>query len=276
MLRTLVGYIRPLTNYFTYTTRSGMASGLKRKGGMGFMPRRLTEEERFYQSLDLRGKIVYDIGSYEGIFSLFAARAVGPTGRLIVCEPNPESFRRTSTNLQLNNFGHQPVIHNIALGKELDELTMFYPVKEPARATLDTTIAEAYREHGELLSTCVIKVTTLDALVTSRLQVPDFIKIDTEGFELNVLKGGMETLAAFGPDLFMELHGSSPANWRSNRAAIHALLDSLGYETLNMDRQPVVAETQNVSHLYCTKQIQTRRVVEQDASVSDQLVGSVV
>ena len=267
--RMLVSYIRPITGHFTYTTRSGIAAGLKRRGGIGFLPRSLTEEERFYQTLDLRGKTVYDIGSYEGIFSLFAARAVGPTGHLIVCEPNPESLRRTSTNLLLNNFDCHPVVKNVALGEEPGELKMFYPLREPARATLDATLAEAYRRHGESLATCTVAVTTLDTLVAAGLPVPDFIKIDTEGFELNVLRGGMKTLAAFGPELFMELHGSSPENWRSNRAAIHALLELLGYETLNMNRQPVVAETQYVSHLYCKKHTQARQARQQDAFVPD-------
>lgn len=267
--RTIVSYMRPVTNYFTYTTRSGIAAGLKRKGGLGFLPRGITEEERFYQSLNLEGKTVYDIGSYEGIFSLFAARAVGPTGHLVVCEPNPESFRRTSTNLQLNNFPCNPVLTNVALGANPGELKMFYPTKEPARATLDATIAEAYCRHGESLATCIIKVEKLDTLVAGGLPVPDFIKIDTEGFELNVLKGGMETLDAFGPDLFMELHGSSPENWRSNREAIHALLKMVGYETLNMNRQPVLAETRNVSHLYCRKHTRPKQARESDVVFSD-------
>jgi hypothetical protein len=73
--------IRPLTNLFTYTTRSGIAAGLRRKGGLGFLPRSVSDEELFYQSLTLSGKTVYDVGSYEGIFSLFAARAVGEGGR---------------------------------------------------------------------------------------------------------------------------------------------------------------------------------------------------
>ena len=54
--RTIVSCIRPITNHFTYTTHSGIAAGLKRRGGIGFLPRSLTEEERFYQTLDLRGK----------------------------------------------------------------------------------------------------------------------------------------------------------------------------------------------------------------------------
>jgi hypothetical protein len=84
--------VRPLTNFITYTTRSGTAAGLKRRGGLGFLPRSMGDEERSYQSLNLVGKTVYDIGSYEDIFSLFAARAVGSNGRLVVCEPIPKAF----------------------------------------------------------------------------------------------------------------------------------------------------------------------------------------
>jgi hypothetical protein len=57
---TIGALTRPITDRLTYTTRSGIASGLKRTGGFGFLPRETSDEERFYLSLDLTGKVVYD------------------------------------------------------------------------------------------------------------------------------------------------------------------------------------------------------------------------
>ena len=105
----LAASLRPITGKLVYTTRSGLAAGLKRKGGLGFMPREISEEEQFFIKLapTFLGKTVYDIGSYEGVFSAFFARAIGPEGTLIIFEPNPACQALTKTNLELNGFRFQ-------------------------------------------------------------------------------------------------------------------------------------------------------------------------
>src|ERR1035438_6497758 len=84
---------RPLTYRITYTIHSGIAAGLKRTGGFGFVPHQMCDEERFYQSLNLVGKTFYDVGSYDGIMSLFAARAVGLRVMLLCCLPVANPLR---------------------------------------------------------------------------------------------------------------------------------------------------------------------------------------
>jgi FkbM family methyltransferase len=244
---------RPLTYRITYTIHSGIAAGLKRSGGFGFVPHRLCDEERFYQSLNLVGKTFYDVGSYDGIMSLFAARAVGPSGRLVVCEPNPECFRRTTRNLSLNQFECQIILENLALGETSGEFDMFCPTAQPALATLNAEVEDNIRKAGEPGVTCRVKVEKLDNLIDKGLPVPDFIKIDTEGSELGVLKGSVETLKAHSPELFIELHGTTHESWVRNRRAIHELLEPLGYRIFNMYRQPVLDDNVGVSHFYCQK-----------------------
>ncbi|GAH05454.1 unnamed protein product, partial [marine sediment metagenome] len=56
--------------------RGGIAKGLKRKGGFGFIPRSNTIEEKFLLKLSLKGKIILDIGGFIGIYTLFFAKAV--------------------------------------------------------------------------------------------------------------------------------------------------------------------------------------------------------
>jgi len=230
-----------------------MAAGLKRRGGFGFLPRRLWDEERFYQSLDLTGKAFYDVGSYDGIVSLFAARALGPSGRLVVCEPNPECFRRTTRNLSLNRFECQILLENLALGETPGEFEMFCPTQEPSRATLNPELKEHMTKAGMPATTCRVKVARLDDLVDQGSPAPDFIKIDTEGSELGILKGSVKTLLAYSPELFIELHGTSHESWVRGRRAIHELLEPLGYQLFNMYRQPVKDLTMGVSHYYCQK-----------------------
>ena len=48
---------------FVYTSRRGLTKGLKRRGGLGFLPGGVpTAEEEFLRTLDLQGKTVFDVG----------------------------------------------------------------------------------------------------------------------------------------------------------------------------------------------------------------------
>ena len=105
----------------TYTSRHGLAKGLRRRGGLAFLPSfvpRSTEmikEEEFIASLDLTGETVYDIGADQGIYTFFFARKVGPEGKVMTFEPNPISYSHVVTNVQLNEFPHVEV-RNVAIG----------------------------------------------------------------------------------------------------------------------------------------------------------------
>jgi FkbM family methyltransferase len=88
----------------TYTVRHGLLKGMKRRGGLGWLPARfspgiMTAEQQFWQGLDLTGKTVYDVGAFHGLLTLFfASRA-----KLVVCfEPNTHNNQRLMKNLALN------------------------------------------------------------------------------------------------------------------------------------------------------------------------------
>jgi len=243
-------HTRFLSRHLTYITRSGIATGLKRSGGFGFVPRQCTSEEVFYCSLDLRGKVVYDVGSNEGIFSLFSARAVGSGGTVVSFEPNPEAYRRTVRNLELNHFECQLYTVNTALGEARGARDMWCPSGETARSTLREDLADKYVRDGEKCSAFRVSIEKLDDLAGIKFPAPDFIKIDTEGHEAAVLCGAAHTLCRYRPEVFLELHGTSPENWHSERCRLHSLLEGYGYQVLDMNRKEVSVDD-STSHLYC-------------------------
>ncbi len=250
VLRAVGALSRPVTRNITYTTRSGIAAGLKRKGGLGFLPRAVSDEERFYLALDLTGKVVYDIGSYEGIFSLFAARAVGDSGTLVVCEPNPWCFANTRCNLDLNHFGCKIVMENAALGEARSREKMVQPKQEPARSTINDDIAARIKGSEEFV-TFEIRVEPLDDLIAERnWPPPNFIKIDAEGMEQAVLKGAVNTLATHQPELLIEIHGATPEKWLENFRAVYAFLTGLGYGVWNLHGKKL-SETDPADYLHC-------------------------
>src|ERR1700733_1047757 len=88
-----------------YTTRHGLLKGMKRKGGLGWIPAILspgvmTPEQRFWSDLDLSGMTAYDVGAFHGLLTLlFASRAKA----VVSFEPNTRNHKRLMENLTLND-----------------------------------------------------------------------------------------------------------------------------------------------------------------------------
>src|SRR5688572_14768172 len=94
-----------------------MALSLFRLGLMG------RQELRLFRSLLRPGMTVVDVGANQGIFTLFCANLVGPTGSVIAFEPDPEMFSTLSNNVKANA-RHRVELHNLALGSQEGQLTL--------------------------------------------------------------------------------------------------------------------------------------------------------
>ena len=89
----------------TYTVRHGLLKGMKRKGGLAWVPGFVagsatrTPEQSFWMNLDLQDLVIYDIGAFQGLLTLYFARK---GRRVISYEPNTMNHARLMDNLRLN------------------------------------------------------------------------------------------------------------------------------------------------------------------------------
>ena len=101
----LIAWIsRYLFDTTIYTVRHGLLKGLKRKGGLGWVPAMLspgiaTPEQEFWSGLNLSGMTVYDVGAFHGLLTLFFATRAS---RVVCFEPNTQNHQRMTENLELN------------------------------------------------------------------------------------------------------------------------------------------------------------------------------
>ena len=179
-----------------YTCRHGLLQGMKRKGGLGWLPRRLSTsvenaEIQFWRSLDLTDKVVYDVGSYHGLLAMYFARS----SRLVVCfEPNDVNRARLEENVALNRLTNVTV-RAVGIGSEPAEVTMVYSPLMSGGATVETKRSSgASPAPGAVRQS--VRISTLDAEITAGVTPPDFIKIDIEGLELAALAGVPVALAS--------------------------------------------------------------------------------
>lgn len=259
--KTLAVNLSRLFRNHTYTSRHGLAKGLRRQGGLAFLPSfipRSTEmlkEEVFIEALNFAGKTVYDIGGDQGIYTLFFARKVGNKGKVLTFEPNPVSHAHIVTNVELNGFSHVEV-RNIALGETRGKLTFAFPAKDPGRGTADALIREQILQEPGSTAT-EVDVDALDSLIpAARLPRPDFAKIDVEGLELNVLRGMRNTLKEHRPELFIEIHGADMEAKSENIRQVGAFLFDVGYKIHHVESEQEITPTNidvaREGHIYCT------------------------
>src|SRR5215471_18032929 len=101
----IIAFLSRQCDGLTYTCRHGLIKGLRRRGGLGFLPGFIasseTAETRLFQSLTLKDKVVYDVGAFVGLLTLFFARKAK---QVIAYEPNPPSHARAAENIALNGF----------------------------------------------------------------------------------------------------------------------------------------------------------------------------
>lgn len=144
-----------------------------------------------YQRLVQPGDTVFDVGANFGWYTALLGSLVGQDGRVHAFEPLPFIAKMTRDSIELNGFQEVVTLVNQGLGSTAGEFTVF----------TFGDLAHGHASATDLGRTDAIphlcKVTTLDTYVGSQ-QIPciDFMKIDVEGHELEVFKGGNKTLGS--------------------------------------------------------------------------------
>ncbi len=184
--------------------QKGPGRGLKFIGGnsaVGFLLGTHDTDVQFALSRLLRpGMTCYDIGANVGFTAVLAGRCVGESGWVVCFEPLPENAALIRVNADLNAFRHVSV-HQVALG-ESDGEAEFRTSHAPTWGRL----ADAGETPAESGITRV-RVCRLDSLAaTECLPDPRVIKMDVEGAEAGVLKGGRAMLERAKPVMIIELH----------------------------------------------------------------------
>lgn len=252
---TIISALMSLVKHRIYTARSGLAKGLKRKGGLGFIPRQLSLEEKFLLSLDINGQTIYDIGGHVGIFTLFFARSVGKNGKVITFEPNPWNYNMILEHLKLNNFDNVKV-YKIALGKKREDATLAVRKSETGTGSLQENIkASILQEKGA--ETVQVEVDTLDnQITTNNLPKPDFVKIDVEGLEMDVLGGMQRIIEDCKPKLFIEIHGIGVQSKIENAQRVVEFLVAHEYSIIHIESGEIITSSNpqvaKEGHIFCT------------------------
>src|SRR5579862_9418441 len=163
-----------------------------------------TEVQKALATLLRPGMVYFDAGANVGFFAVLAARLLGPTGRVVCFEPLPDNARQIERNASLNGFSTIAVTLDALGGSNRAET--FQTSDEPTWGMLNSTGKAPDRSSG----TIEVNVRTLDSLCgPGKFPLPNVMKIDVEGAEVELLEGAAATIAASRPILIIELHSTN-------------------------------------------------------------------
>lgn len=150
-----------------------------------------------YKSLINTESVVLDVGANIGLTSIFFAENAKFVHSF---EPSITTFTFLSSNLE--KYGNQKYkLYNFGFGSKDKRAELFYPSQDRASAFISRSIAP----HSDYVKETV-SVKTLDNFCAKELQNFDFIKLDVEGFELEVLLGARKMIRRRKPVVSMEMN----------------------------------------------------------------------
>ncbi len=180
------------------------------------------------------GDTFIDIGANVGLFTLTAARAVGPGGRVYAFEPSSRERAYLERNIRQNGFDNV-VVAPCALADAPGELDILIASDGGLNSFARNKHPEQQVERMERVS-----VVTLDDFV-KRNAIGDIrlIKIDVEGAEHLVIAGASETLGRRpAPELLCEFCDDTAAGFGSSGAALYDAFTSRGYALFHLPPRP--------------------------------------
>ena len=187
-------------------------------------------------SLCKADSIVLDVGANIGWTVLNMAK-IAEQGKVVGFEPDPHNFERCSQNMLLNNFKNG-VAFPLGLGNE--------------NRPMNIEIRSMSNRGGNRIApagsgaTRMVEVVRLDDFSLAReLPRVDLIKIDVEGYELNVLRGAEDLLKKHRPILFLELDDNNLLDQGDSALALIRFLGEVGYKEIShaLDESKITTNT---------------------------------
>lgn len=216
-----------------FTKRKIMLNSYNHKGYWYYGKKREEDTIRVFEKWISKNDYVLEIGAHIGYFSTFYAHLVGNNGKVVVFEPSADNLKYLNKNIDLlgDNLSQIVSVVQKGAGDVSGELDFYIdPISGQNNSFVKDfdgfkTSREKSAETNINVKIQKVPVVTLDSFYEKETKFPDFVKIDVEGFEWNVIEGFKKTIEKAKPLLMIEI--------QSDANEIISYFKSIGYKIYN-------------------------------------------
>jgi FkbM family methyltransferase len=193
------------------------------------------------------GTVFVDIGAHFGYFSSLASKLVGKRGQVHSFEPTPSTFRILEKNLHKRG---NVFLNNLALWSEDKVITLNdYGLKYCAFNSLfDPKLDKKTLKHISVKKHKII-ATSVDKYVFDNGLVPNFIKIDAESAEYEIIAGMKKTIDKYHPIISLEVGDDNIKQAKTCREVVLVLKDR-GYDVFEYKSGKILPHKIKKSYQY--------------------------
>jgi FkbM family methyltransferase len=198
-------------------------------------PSERAEFETLARGARLGDGILFDIGAHSGVVSaLFCA--AHPHNRVFSFEPSPVLAERLAKIRELNRFGERMQIEPVGIGDASKQMEMLL---DPVGGFVQVQrFAHTMWAAPQPIS---VQIERLPDAAARLGVVPQFIKLDVEGYEYEALAGALEFLARHKPTIFLELHLNYLDERNLSARVVVEMLGQCGYGFYTCGGSPLKA-----------------------------------
>jgi FkbM family methyltransferase len=151
------------------------------------------------------GDIVIDIGAHIGLYTIISSKRVGANGKVVAIEAHPGNFEMLKSNIKLNQLTNVTPLNYAVYSKET-KIKLYLPEVESGYTIYNTIMSNRARTEDKFVE---VNANTLDYLLQlNEITDVNWVKIDVEGAEFEVLKGASNVLSKSKDiALLIEVHG---------------------------------------------------------------------
>lgn len=186
-----------------------------------------------------KGQTVLDIGAHKAGYLYYFQKQVGGEGKVFGFEPQSYLYEYLVKMKRLFNWDNVTIEH-LALSDTAGTVQLFIPKNKVSQHSSPGATIVEYEDKSAFGKTETVNTETLDSYCARKNIQPHFLKIDVEGNELRVLRGGINTIKRCRPKMIVEIEARHVGEAQVQET--FAFIESQGYNGYilhGLDRVPL-------------------------------------